>query len=184
MGDGSGKRGSVLIGMGNILYGDEGVGVYAARAIQRAFRFTPEVELIDGARLGFGIIEFFCEPASLVLLDALAADAPAGSIFRIPGAKLHELSPQMRPTAHEVDPLQLLRTAPLLGEPPDVTLVGIVAANTSDLALGLTPALKEAFPEFIETALSELRCKGVQVEQVGPVSLEDTISMLVASTYE
>jgi hydrogenase maturation protease len=48
--------------MGNILYRDEGVGVYAAHYLQAAYRFSPEIDVVDGATLGFGLMEMFLSP--------------------------------------------------------------------------------------------------------------------------
>lgn len=169
----------IILGVGNILYSDEGVGVYAAHAIQRSYRCTPEVEVLDGATLGFGMIDVFCRASTLIVLDALAADAPAGSVFRLTAEQLEQLGPKVRPTAHEVDPLHLLKMAPLLATPPDLVLLGIVPANTSDMAVGLTSALADAFPRFVHAAVEELRAQGVQVEPVATLPVHEVIAGLV-----
>ncbi len=169
---------AVVLGVGNILFGDEGVGVYAAHALERHFAFSPQVEVVDGATLGFRMIDLFLRPTTLIVLDALAAEAEAGSIFRLPGDVVRELGPEIRPTAHEVDPLHLLEMAPLFGDPPELVLLGIVPATT-ETTVGLSPALDAAFPRFVEAAVSELRDLGVQVEQLTPPSLEDVIDSLV-----
>lgn len=175
-------RAPVVLGVGNILYGDEGVGVYAARALEHCYRFTPEVEIVDGATLGFAMIDLFHGPGTLIVLDALATDAHPGSIFRLPAEELLRLGPEMQPTAHEVDPVTLLRLAPLFGEPPDMVLIGIVPFNASDLAIGLTPPLVAAFDEFVNVTLSELSAKGVRADQRAPLSLDDVVASLVAGT--
>lgn len=172
---------AVVLGVGNILYGDEGVGVYAAHFIERSFRFSPEVEVVDGATLGFDMIEVFRRARTLLVLDALAADAPAGTIFRLPAERLRDLGPEYRPTAHEVDPLHLLRLAPLLGEPPEMVLMGIVPAETSEVTVGLSPPLAAAFPAFVEGVISELQAMGISAEQLAPVSLDEVVAGLVGS---
>lgn len=165
--------------MGNILYQDEGIGVYAARYLQAAYRFSPEVDVVDGATLGFGLMELFESGAKIIVLDALMTDAPAGTVYRLPRAELLKLGPSMQPTAHEVEPLELLKLAEVLGEPPDMVLMGIVPADAKTMAVGLTPALEAAFPAYVDAVLSEIRSGGVQAELVRGLSVADVIESLV-----
>ncbi len=170
--------GAVVIGMGNILYHDEGVGVYGARALDTCFRFEPEIEIVDGASLGFGVISYFVQPTSVIVLDAIAADAPTGTIYRLPARELCNLGSELRPTAHEVDPIQMLKLAPALGGEPDMVLVGIVPENTSELCVGLTLTLAAQFDRYVGAAVDELRDRGITVEQVAPVALEHVVASL------
>jgi hydrogenase maturation protease len=168
-----------VVGMGNLLYRDEGVGVYAARHLQAAYRFSPEIDVVDGATLGFGLMELFEAGARIIVLDALTTDAPAGTIYRLPRAELLNLAPSMQPTAHEVEPLELLKLAEVLGEPPDMVLLGIVPADAQTMEVGLTPELEAAFPAFVEAAVAEIRACGVRAELVRPLSIEDVVESLV-----
>lgn len=170
-----------VVGMGNILFRDEGVGVYAASCLQSAFRYAPAIEIADGAAMGFGVIDFF-QPSErrqrLLILDALLADDRPGTIYRLAGDQLLDLGPAIRPTAHEVDPLQLLKLATALGEPPEMILLGIIPADASEMALGLTPVLQAAFPRFVDAAIAELRAFGIHAEPTRPVSLDEVIGGL------
>jgi hydrogenase maturation protease len=168
-----------VVGMGNLLYRDEGVGVYAARHLQAAYRFSPEIDVVDGATLGFGLMELFESGAKIIVLDALATDAASGTIYRLPREELLNLGPEVQPTAHEVEPLELLKLAEVLGEPPDMVLLGIVPADAQTMEVGLTPELETAFPAFVEAALSELRALGVKAEAVREMSVDDVIESLV-----
>lgn len=168
-----------VVGMGNMLYRDEGIGVYAARHLQTAYRFSPEIDVVDGATLGFGLMELFESGAKIVVLDALMTEAPAGTVYRLAREQLLELGPSMQPTAHEVEPLELLKLAAVLGEPPDMVLMGIVPADAQSMEIGLTPELEAAFPDYIEAIVTELRAGGVQAELVRDLSFEDVVESLV-----
>jgi hydrogenase maturation protease len=168
-----------VVGMGNILYRDEGIGVYAARYLQAAYRFSPEIDVVDGATLGFGLMELFEKGSKIIVLDALMTEAPAGTMYRLSRAQLSDLGPSMQPTAHEVEPLELLKLAEVLGEPPDMVLMGIVPADAQTMAVGLTPELEAAFPAFVNAVVSEIRDCGVEVEQVRRLSLDDVVESLV-----
>jgi hydrogenase maturation protease len=165
--------------MGNILYRDEGIGVYVARCLQASYRFSPDIDVVDGATLGFGLMGLFEMGAEIIVLDAVMADAPAGSMYRLSRAQLLELGPSMQPTAHEVEPLELLRLSQVLGEPPDVVLMGIVPADAETMTVGLTPELEAAFPAYVEAVVTELRAHGVQAELVRRLTFEDVLDSLV-----
>jgi hydrogenase maturation protease len=169
-----------VVGVGNILYGDEGVGVYAACYLQHACRFEPEIEVADGAALGFSLMDFFDDGATVIVLDALLADAGPGTVYRLPTEQLLDLVPDFTPTAHEVDPIHLLKRTRALGARTEMVLLGIVPQNTSDMAVGLTPALAAAFPRFVEAALDELRAQGVCAERLRAMSLDDVVEGLVS----
>jgi hydrogenase maturation protease len=164
-----------VVGVGNILYQDEGVGVYAARGLQQAYRFTPEIEVADGAALGFSLMDFFEDSSTVIVLDALLADARPGAVYRLATEQLLELGSGVSSTAHEVDPILLLRRAYALGQAPQMVLLGIVPENASQMAVGLTPALASAFPRFVDAALAELGVWGVRAERVEDLSLDDVI---------
>ena len=171
-----------VVGVGNILYCDEGVGVYAARYLQQAYRFTPEIEVADGAALGFSLMDFFDDGWTVIVLDALLADGGPGAVYRLPTERLLDLGPDVSPTAHEVDPILLLKRARALGQLPEMMLLGIVPQDVSQMSLGLTPALAAAFPRFLDATLSEIRARGVRAECVRTMSLDDVIEGLVSHT--
>jgi hydrogenase maturation protease len=165
--------------MGNMLYCDEGIGVYAARCLQRCYRFSPEIEVFDGATLGFGLMDLFEKGTKIIVLDALATDAPAGSMYRLSDDQLRDLGPSMQPTAHEVEPLELLKLAEVLGEPPDMVLLGIVPADAQTMAVGLTPELEAAFPAYVDLAVAELKRAGIHAEPIGDRALDGIVDSLV-----
>lgn len=168
-----------VVGMGNMLYRDEGVGVFAARCLQSCYRFTPDIEIFDGATLGFGLMDLFEKGTKIIVLDALATDAPAGSMYRLDRAKLLELGPSMQPTAHEVEPLELLKLAEVLGEPPDMVLLGIVPADARTMAVGLTSELEAAFPHFVDLAVAEVKRAGIRADVIREQSLASLVEGLV-----
>lgn len=168
-----------VVGMGNLLYRDEGIGVYAARYLEAAYRFSPEINLVDGATLGFGLMELFEPGAKIIVLDALMTDAPPGTMYRLSRAQLLDLGPSMQPTAHEVEPLELLKLAEVLGEPPDMVLIGIVPADAQTMQLGLTPPLEAAFMTYVDAVVAELRASGVHAQLLRRLSLEDVVESLV-----
>ena len=173
-----------VVGVGNVLYRDEGVGVYAAHYLEQAYRFAPEIEVADGAALGFGLMDFFNDGSTVIVLDALLGAASPGTVYRLPTEELLDLGPDVSATAHEVDPIHLLKWAHALGQSPEVVLLGIVPEDASGMAIGLTPALAAAFPRFVDAALDELRSRGVRAECVRKTSLDGVIERLSRLAYD
>jgi hydrogenase maturation protease len=174
----AGPRAVRVVGVGNILYRDEGVGVFAAHSLRQAFAFTPEVEIIDGALLGFSLLDVFADGTTVIVLDALLADGDPGTIFRLGTDQLLQLGDEMTPTAHEIDPINVLKHARAFGNDVEMILIGIVPDDASQMALGLTPALAGAFDRFVQAAVSELRAQGVRAQRTRTITLAQVIDDL------
>jgi hydrogenase maturation protease len=169
----------VVVGVGNILFGDEGVGVYAAAYLRTAYSFDPQIEVADGAALGFSVMDFFEDGATVIVLDAVQADAPPATVYRLPTERLLDLGNEVTPTAHEVDPIQCLKRARAFGNDTEMVLIGMVPENTSDMAVGLTAPVSASFAHFCETAVNEIRAQGIEVRAVKDVSLAEVVQSLV-----
>ena len=168
----------LVVGMGNILYRDEGIGVYAAKCLAACFDFAPGIEVVDGGLAGFGLMELIGVNRPVIVLDAVATEADPGSIFRLDSRILGELGPNMRPTAHEVDPVHLFKLSAGLGTPMDMVLIGIVPADALSFELGLTPELEKRFPEFVLAAVSELARLGVEATQLRAIEVSEIVRSL------
>ncbi|MDQ1339185.1 MAG: hydrogenase maturation protease, partial [Campylobacterota bacterium] len=75
---------TAVIGVGNILFCDDGIGVYVVRYLRENYIFEPPIELVDGGTVGFGLFEYFREYDDVFLLDTLSLEDVAGSIYKIP----------------------------------------------------------------------------------------------------
>ncbi|MDA8385681.1 MAG: hydrogenase maturation protease [Actinomycetota bacterium] len=167
-----------VVGMGNILYRDEGVGVYAAKCMAECFTFDPDVEVVDGGLAGFGLMEMIGEEGPVIVMDAVATEAEPGSIFRLDSRILGDLGPSMRPTAHEVDPVHLFKLSAGLGTPIDMVLIGIVPGDALSFELGLTPELEARFEEFVLAGVNELARLGVKATQIRRIEISEIVRSL------
>ncbi len=165
----------VILGIGNVLQKDDGIGVYTATYLQRNFTFTPEIEIINGGVEGINLFNVIERTDQLLILDAIEIEDEPGSIYLIPS---HELSGHGLNSggAHEIGVLQVLDMLELQGKPlPDATVLGIVPHHvTFDFALSDT--LKEAFEGYIQTALHFLNKAGIEATpNERNISLEEII---------
>jgi hydrogenase maturation protease len=146
----------LLLGMGNTLLRDEGVGVHVARALSSRSRgLPPGTRVIDAGTMGLDLLPLITGAAAVVFVDAMDVGAPPGSVSvlrdrEIAGALGSRLSP------HQVGLADLIAAGRLCGSLPGrVTLVGIQPASI-EVGLELTPDVRGALPRAVEAARREL----------------------------
>ncbi len=148
----------LIIGIGNILEKDDGVGVYASTYLKRNFEFSPEIEIINGGVEGIHLLNRLEEHKEILLLDAIEIEDNPSSIYLIPAKELGDRGLNVG-GAHEIGILESLSILELQDKPiPDVILLGIVPEDVS-LEIDLSNTLKREFNRYVEVAL-ELRKEG------------------------
>lgn len=149
----------LVLGLGNVLCGDDGVGVIAVHLLRRMYELPPGVRVVDGGTLGLDLLALIAASDRVILVDAVRGDAPAGTLLRIAGddvrpAVYERLSP------HQVGVADLLAGAALCDRyPEEVTIVGIVPA-TMELQIGCSPPVASQIDALVDSVLVELRRLG------------------------
>ena len=141
----------LVLGIGNILNTDEGVGVHAVRALQAKYGEPAGFALLDGGTLGLNLLPLVDDATHLLIMDAVDAGRPAGTVIelhgeQIPlfgGAKLseHQL------TFQEVLGLALLRHT----LPENLALLGVQPESLA-IGIGMSPVVQDALPELLKQA--------------------------------
>ena len=167
---------TAVIGVGNILFCDDGVGVYVVRYLRENYLFEPAVELVDGGTAGFGLFEYFREYDDVLLLDTLSLDDVAGSIYKIPSHELLGLGGYKK-TAHEVEVLQMLEMCELHDAKANITLFGIVPQDITTPKIGLSEVLRWRFELLVQTVIGALEGLGVEVVKKGSLDLDAIIEL-------
>ena len=117
----------LVLGLGNLLLTDDGLGPAVMSELVRRFAAPEGVSLLDGGTLGLALLGELAEARAAILVDAVAAEAPAGTLVRIEG---DDVAPAVaeRLSPHQIGVADLLGAARLLGrEPPTLVLLGAVA---------------------------------------------------------
>jgi hydrogenase maturation protease len=143
-GEALGERPPLVLGVGNLLMGDEGVGVAAIRRLE-AHGFAAKAELVDGGTSGFHLLGLFRDRRQIILIDAAADGQPAGTVSLIHPRYASDFPPTL--TAHDIGLKDLLEAAALLGDLPVVTLITISIAGLGPLSLELSPPVAAALPK-------------------------------------
>ncbi|RUM59619.1 MAG: Ni/Fe hydrogenase [Persephonella sp.] len=164
-----------VVGIGNILFKDEGIGVFIVKYLQENYRFSPNVDLIDAGTLGFRLMEYLEDYDHIILVDTISIKDKAGSVYRLTADEILELG-EYKQTAHEVEVVQMLGLTKLKGKMADVVIVGIVPEMICSSEIGLTESLeKEGFKTATYQVLKELKKLGISYEKVNNYALRDVV---------
>jgi len=137
-----------VVGLGNLLMGDEGVGVHALRLLRERFA-RPGVTYLDGGTLGLSLLPYLEEATRLLFLDAIRADAPPGTVLRLSLLAGPARIP-LKVSAHDIalpDLVALLKLRRGEGLRA-VELLGVVPERVEP-STELSPTVQASFPDLI-----------------------------------
>ncbi len=155
---------AVVLGIGNTILSDEGVGVHAAEALRAAYDLPDGVDIIDGGTAGMELLEPLSGVDLLVVLDAVKRGQPPGSLIKLAGDEVpvffrSKLSP------HQISICDVLASLEFIGDKPkDMVLIG-VEPESLELGLELTPAVAARVPEMVDVAVAELAARGIDMKE-------------------
>lgn len=165
MGGGGGEETGVrVLGLGNVLMGDDAAGPWVVEHLRAEYELGPGVSLTDLGTPGLDLVPHLSGARVVVLVDTVKSDAPAGTLRLYRRDEVLKHPPGPRTSPHDPAVKETLLYLELAGAgPEELLLVGIVPGSV-EKGLGLTPAVAEAVPRAAEAVLDELRRLGVAVE--------------------
>lgn len=144
----------LILGIGNILLKDEGVGVHVVKKLKE-FSLPDNAEVIDGGTAGLDLIDFLANRKKVIVIDAVKAGEKPGTIYRLTEKNLN-IKPKAIMSFHEIDFLHALYMSEVMGNKPEETIViGVEPKDMSD-GLELSPEIEERIPEIIKVVMKEL----------------------------
>ncbi len=150
----------MVLGVGNILLKDEGVGVRVIERLKASYSFPPEVELMDGGTAGLDLMPFMEGFQHVIIVDTVKTGEPPGSIFRFTPDDINVKVPY-KTSLHQIGMVEVFAIAEALGKKLDAVIIGIQPEDMSDWGLELTPTIEAKIPELIELVLKELEALGI-----------------------
>ena len=153
----------LVLGMGNLLLEDEGLGVRALEILQKRYEIPPEVELLDGGTTGMGLLDDISEREHLIVLDAVQTGDPPGTLVRLAGDDVPVYF-SMRISPHQLGLSDVLATLELSGEKPaEVVVLGLVPQSL-EMSLELSELIKSKLGDLAGAAVRELERLGYPAE--------------------
>jgi len=147
----------LVLGVGNLLLTDEGAGVHAVQDLSQEKEWNPDlVDFLDGATFTQDIFYVFQEYERVLVLDCVKGGREPGTIYRFTEANLRE-NHEQRLSLHDIDLLDSLKMAELLGNKPELMVIGIEPLTISDWSMELSEPVKAKYPKYLEAARREMR---------------------------
>ncbi len=166
---------TILLGIGNVLQKDDGIGVYASEYLLKNYKFTPHISIINGGVEGINLLDIFIENEDIIILDTIMIDDVAGSIYNIPAEKLGGYGLNSG-SAHEIGVLQCLDMLDLQDKPrPKANIIGIIPKEIS-FEFNLSDKLKDNFENYINVILSDLKKREIKSQKINNIPLEKIIN--------
>lgn len=153
----------LILGIGNVLWADEGFGVRAVEALHEQYEFPETVRLMDGGTQGLYLVQYVQAACRLLVFDAVDYGLPPGTIKLVRNDEVPRFMGAKKMSLHQTGFQEVLASSALTGKYPDeLLLIGVQPFNLEDYGGSLTPAVKGRMPECLRLALQQLESWGVQ----------------------
>lgn len=180
---------TVILGIGNLLWADEGFGVRCVEALAAGWRFGPGVQLVDGGTQGLYLLQHVQAARRLLILDAIDYGLAPGTLKLVEGDEVPQFLGAKKMSLHQTGFQEVLALARFTGHwPEELLLVGCQPAVLEDFGGSLSVPVKAAMPAALEAALQRLQAWGAdpQPREAGSMTLQSEVSdsVLAMPAYE
>ncbi|MES9937068.1 MAG: HyaD/HybD family hydrogenase maturation endopeptidase [Sedimenticola sp.] len=156
----------LILGIGNLLWADEGFGVRAVETLNRHYRFPDNVRLMDGGTQGIYLVQEIREADILVVFDAVDYGLTGGTLKRVEGDQVPKFLGAKKVSLHQTGFQEVLAMAEMLGDYPEqLLLIGVQPVQLEDYGGSLRPEVKAQIQPSIDMALVYLAGFGVYAER-------------------
>ncbi len=155
----------VVLGVGNTLLRDEGIGVRVVEELDRRFSFPENVRLVDGGTQGLWLIPTIQEADHLIVVDAVLGKGKAGDTYRLERDDLPK-GLRMKQSAHDSDLIEALNLCALIDQDPaSVVVIGIEPDEIVPMNIELSPTMVAKIDDLVALVLAELSALGVEIQK-------------------
>lgn len=171
-------RGTLVLGIGNVLWADEGFGVRAAEYLDRHWQFAGDVTVMDGGTQGIYLLEHIQKARILVILDAIDYGLPPATLKLIEDAAVPNYLGAKKVSLHQTGFQEVLAMAEMLDTYPErILLVGVQPVQIEDFGGSLDPLTKAQLEPAASAAIEWLAERGIQAERrAEPLGREESIA--------
>ncbi len=153
--EGRSRRLILVLGVGNLLLGDEGAGIHAVRELEKR-ALPPQVDVVDGGTAGLNLLDLLKGYERVIIVDAVDAGEEPGTILRFTPQEVASDTQALPLSLHQTEILKVLELATYLGRPlPPITIYGI-QPQAMDWSTELSPALQARLSKLVDAILREI----------------------------
>ncbi len=149
----------MILGIGNILFSDEGFGIRVIEKIQEMYQFDDDIQVIDGGVLGINLLGVISKPDHLIVVDAIRNRGNPGDLYRLEGDCIPERI-RAKNSLHQIDFLEALTLCQALDKVPQTVILGVEPEDIETLSTELTPATRSRVGPVIDKVLHEVKRLG------------------------
>ena len=149
----------LVLGVGNVLLRDEGIGVKVVERLQQRYRFSSNVEVMDGGTLGLRLLDPISRADHLIVVDAVQNGQPPGTLYQLPVDEL-EKRVTFKNSLHQLDLVETLAYAEVLRDRPTAVIIGIEPADISPWGMELSQAVHSQMEDMCTMVLKEIELAG------------------------
>ena len=149
----------MILGVGCILFSDEGFGVRVIETIQERYEFPDNVLVVDGGVLGINLLGVISKPDHLIVVDAIRNKGKPGDMYRLDGEVIPERI-RAKNSLHQVDFLEALTLCQALDKVPETVILGVEPEDIETLSTELTAVTQSKVDPIIDKVLSEIKRLG------------------------
>ncbi|HGZ70603.1 MAG TPA: hydrogenase maturation protease [Nitratifractor sp.] len=169
-----------LIGVGNIMFYDEGVGTYLTKYIEANYNIPDNLEIVDGSLLGFGLMSYYQEFDKILVVTTTSEEKSVGEIVKYSAQEMASLS-QIRKTANEVEISMMVDICSIKEDIAEIEFLTIAPENIIDVKNGLSDTIKKRLSILLEETLNILQRYGLELSSNGNIKSFDEVIEEVAN---
>ena len=156
----------VVLGIGNLLWADEGFGVRCIEALQRRWEFAEHVQLIDGGTQGLYLIQHVQEADALLIFDAIDYGLEPGTLKEVRDDEVPRFMGAKKMSLHQTGFQEVIAASSLTGKlPEELLLIGVQPEELDDYGGSLRPVVKARLDEAVAMAVAQLQLWGHAVRR-------------------
>jgi hydrogenase maturation protease len=145
----------IVLGVGNELLSDEGIGVHVIKALQKKNSLPPEVEVMEGGTDGFGLINIITDTDRLIVIDSIKGGSEPGTLYKFDIEDAPATPDLFKTSVHQIGILEVINLSSLIGKTPKTTVIGI-EPQTISTGMQLSEPVRAKIPRVIELVKEEV----------------------------
>lgn len=175
----------LLLGIGNLLWADEGFGVRCVEAFSAQWSVPGQVTVLDGGTQGLYLLPYLTAARRLIVFDAIDYGLAPGTLRLVENAEVPRFMGVKKMSLHQTGFQEVLASAELLGQlPEEMLLIGVQPAELDDYGGSLRPQVRARVPEAVALAVERLRAWGVDLQPAAAPSSILNDDALALAGYE
>lgn len=165
-----------LIGIGNIMFHDEGLGAYLVKYIEENYKIPENLHVVEGGTLGFTLMTYYQEYDKIIVVGTGSSNGEVGTITSENAAEVMAHEDVTRKTANEVEITMMIEICSFHENMGEVQLISMVPHDIIEVKNGLSPETLAHMPKLVEATLCELEASGITLtKRESEVSWESII---------